>query len=182
MTDMSQVRDRIRQRLPVVGKSMKKLDEEMEVGSGFVFDFLKGRKKSIKNEIIGKLARELRTTEVWLLHGYGPEEADAPTQSILPTNNVETSADEIKKVWRKEIRTVFISSLDLMSGQAVICEKTGRNVQLQAKIVDPELSVVGNLYVQRFGLRQPLKVFIKRAISANGQETWFVIDAENPTP
>ena len=66
---MSAMRERIKTRMDACDFSMKKIDVDLGLSSGFMFDFLSGRKKTLKGSVLSALADKLKTTEIWILKG-----------------------------------------------------------------------------------------------------------------
>jgi len=66
--------DRIRKRLAAVGKSPRGASLEAGLSERFITNIFDGKSVSPRADGLAKIARVLKTTEVWLLREEGPEE------------------------------------------------------------------------------------------------------------
>ena len=174
------IRDRIRRRMNVCGVSMKQLDAELGLSGSFMFDFLAGRKRTLKDEVLGRLAARLKTTEIWLLRGFGPEEASDSIEDVGERTRITAAwcalqDGPVERVLPKERKTITITGLDFTTGSAGVYHD-GASSRLRAFIVDPEMLMPGNAYATSFVKRCAIKVVVKRVVMANGAEVWFIID------
>jgi|SRR5690606_37758368 len=76
--------DRIQLRLKKLNISMRKASLEAGLSDAFIRNIISGKSESPRGINLTKLARALETTEVWLLSGEGPEEANAAPLSMSP--------------------------------------------------------------------------------------------------
>lgn len=175
------IRDRIKRRLGVCGYSMKQIEEELGLSRTFISDFLGGRKNTLSDDVIRELAAKLRTTEIWLLRGAGPEEPNGSetSPSVQVVNSITWSdihAAQIEKVMPKEKKSVVFTGFDFTTGAAGVQEEGSRSPRVSALVVDPEIFVPGNAYALAFAQRQPIRVIVKRVLLKGGQEIWFILD------
>jgi len=88
--------ERIDRRLRAVGMTARAASLAAGLSDGFVRNIIRGKSGSPRGENLAKIARVLRTTEIWLLRGEGPEEAglaSAPGLPRLPPTGEVAPAD-----------------------------------------------------------------------------------------
>lgn len=73
---MSTLAERIQKRLSALNKSARAASLEAKLSDAFVRNILTGKAQSPQAANLAKLAAALKTSEVWLLRGEGPEEVD----------------------------------------------------------------------------------------------------------
>jgi phage repressor protein C with HTH and peptisase S24 domain len=80
---------RIKHRLEVLGKSARGASLEAGLSSAFIRNILQGKALSPRGENLSKIARALHTSEVWLMRGEGPEDAENDPTAVQSVHQPE---------------------------------------------------------------------------------------------
>ena len=178
-------RDRIKKRLKALDLGVAEVERQAEFPRTYLADLLSGKKKTLKDDALARLAGVLKTTDIWLLREAGPETTERPAsraaapRDILPTSSYPFDILSISDVGNGENADIVIVRLDMSSGECLFHEKAASGVTRRGIVVDPALFLANNAYASHMAARRVLRVLLKRVTIAPGDEISFILD--NPT-
>jgi transcriptional regulator with XRE-family HTH domain len=175
-------KDRIKKRLSAVGLSVAEAERLAELPRTYLADLLSGKKKTLKDDALARLAAVLKTTDIWLLREAGPESLDEPggrapaSQGHTPAPSDAFDSSEVAVVKQGEKEDILIVRLDIVSGECLFHEKAASGAQRRGIVVDPELFLANSSYASHMAARRVLRVLLKRVTLASGAEISFILD------
>jgi transcriptional regulator with XRE-family HTH domain len=175
-------KDRIKRRLNALDLSVAEAERCAELPRTYLADLLSGKKKTLKDDALARLATVLKTTDIWLLREAGAETLDQPEgrapafQGIPPTSSYPFDTSEISDVGNGENADIVIVRLDISSGECLFHDKAGSAAVRIGIVVDPALFLANNAYASHMAARRALRVLLKRVTLASGAEISFILD------
>jgi hypothetical protein len=184
----SSFKDRVQQRLRDLDLNVAEAERLCGFKKTHLSDITLGRKLSLKADALSTLAKVLKTTVVWLLHGIGPMSTDprdlhdsevAVALGRLASSNATRSIiDGIASVGALEDMMILLTALDLSGGECSFLSGCVQSAVEHGYIIDPALRVAGNEYARGFAERRFISVSAKKLVKNDGEAIYAIVDVK----
>lgn len=184
----SSFKDRVQQRLQELDLNVAEAERLCGFKKTHLSDITLGRKLTLKADALATLARVLKTTVVWLLHGIGPMSTDPrdlqnaevaeALDRIAASHATRAVVDGVSSVGDLEDMTILLTALDLSSGECRFLSGCVKSASEAGCIIDPALRVAGNEYAKGFAERRFISVSAKKLVRNDGGPIYAIVDVK----